>query len=172
MKKIDLTGKRFGRLRVNTASSLRKNGEMYWKCLCDCGETVYVRGLSLRIGHTRSCGCLASELTHKRARTHGLSGTRAYESWWAARARCHDKSKFDYRWYGGRGIEMCPRWRKSFLSFYKDMGPRPRGLTLERKDNNKGYEPGNCVWATWEVQRKNKRQRGKAVSLLLLSSTK
>ena len=73
-------------------------------------------------------------------------------------SRCHNPKHEKYRFYGGRGIEVCDRWRESFLNFVDDMGPRPDGLTLERDENDKGYFLGNCRWATWEQQHFNQRK--------------
>jgi hypothetical protein len=67
----------------------------------------------------------------------------------------------EYKHYGGRGITVCDRWRNSFIDFLSDMGERPEGLTLDRIDNNGNYEPGNCRWATSEVQQNNKRTVGR-----------
>lgn len=91
------------------------------------------------------------------SKTHCLSRTPVYEVWKAMKQRCHNPKNKDYRHYGGRGIVVCQRWRESFPAFLADMGPRPTGYTLERRENSKGYEPGNCYWATWKEQVKNKR---------------
>ncbi len=80
-----------------------------------------------------------------------------YYSWLNMLTRCYNPNSRDYPRYGGRGIAVCERWRRSFAAFAADMGPRPDGYTLERKDNTKGYEPGNCVWATRQAQSRNRR---------------
>ena len=79
-----------------------------------------------------------------------------YNSWYSMKARCYNKNHQAYHRYGGAGIEVCPAWRNEFSAFLKDMGPRPAGTTLERIDNSKGYEPGNCHWATDVEQNNNK----------------
>ncbi len=71
--------------------------------------------------------------------------------------RCYRPEWTNYKDYGGRGIQVCPEWRASFATFYADMGERPAGMSIERVDNNRGYERGNCIWAPREVQVRNKR---------------
>jgi hypothetical protein len=77
-------------------------------------------------------------------------------AWQNAKQRCYWQPKHNYKNYGGRGISMCDEWKNSFESFYAYMGNRPPGLTLERIDTNKGYEPGNCIWADLKTQGRNK----------------
>jgi hypothetical protein len=96
-------------------------------------------------------------LTILRTRTHGLTGTATYKIWSGIKKRCFQKNAEVYAKYGARGISMCPTWQKSFNQFLLDMGPRPEGLTIERKDNNGNYEPGNCIWTTPLAQASNKR---------------
>jgi hypothetical protein len=89
--------------------------------------------------------------------THGMSKTPTYIAWVEARKRCHSPQNKRFPSYGGRGIFVCDRWRNSFEAFFSDMGECPEGLTLERKDNDRGYEPGNCVWADRCQQSRNRR---------------
>lgn len=88
---------------------------------------------------------------------HGMSGTRIYRIWSGMKERCFNPNNEHFRIYGGRGIFVCEKWRSSFLAFYADMGDAPPGLTIDRIDNDKGYEPGNCRWATPLEQVRNSR---------------
>jgi hypothetical protein len=160
----DLLTRRFGRLFV-TASAERVAGRAMWSCLCDCGKTVVVRQNNLLSGNTTSCGC--SKIRHGHARAGSDSPT--YSSWQNMLARVDGKRGTETaKNYSDRGIGVCARWR-SFDSFLEDMGPRPAGLTLDRIDNNRGYECGvcnlcvgagrdkNCRWATRTDQQRNRR---------------
>lgn len=88
---------------------------------------------------------------------HGLTGTPENIVWQSMRARCNLKSHKYYANYGGRGIRVCKRWNK-FTNFLADMGPRPPGMSLDRKDSSKGYSPSNCRWATRVEQNRNSSQ--------------
>lgn len=88
---------------------------------------------------------------------HGMSQTSTYRIWLSMKQRCLNPKSGAYAWYGGRGITVCDRWRESFENFLADMGERPEGLWLERKDNSKGYCADNCEWATPKTQAANRR---------------
>lgn len=129
---------------------------------CACGSPEYItRNQNLLSGSTRSCGCLARELTKARSTTHGhYSGgkaSRTYRSWCSMLSRCTNPNAHAYENYGGRGIRVCSRWRDSFENFLADMGERPAGMTLDRKDNDLNYTPENCVWSVPKYQSRNKR---------------
>jgi hypothetical protein len=90
-------------------------------------------------------------------RTHGQWGTPIHKVWSMMLQRCGNPKHNRFHRYGGRGITVCDRWR-SFQNFFEDMGARPPGMTLDRRDNDRGYEPGNCRWATRKEQSKNQRK--------------
>lgn len=150
-----LTGMRFGKLLVlDRHPENTKENRAQWLCQCDCGAVTIVAGKSLRNGHTKSCGCF-----HKEAPvTHGLSKSPEYLAWCAARARCTNEKNPGYPDYGGRGITVSERWQNSFENFYADVGARPSPIhSLERKEVNGNYEPGNCEWALPVTQANNRR---------------
>lgn len=167
MQRVDYSGRRYGRLLV--VSMIYEAGkDAKAKCICDCGIEKTVTAYNLQSGNTTSCGCLSHEKRVERGkewgarsgsfnRTHGYSNTPTYASWSDAKKRCYSPQNKRFAEYGGRGIGMCDTWKNSFDAFLRDMGERPNGTSLERKNVNKGYEPGNCVWATPAQQAQNKR---------------
>ncbi|MFJ4469497.1 hypothetical protein ACIP2X_18665 [Streptomyces sp. NPDC089424] len=144
-------GARSGRL---VATQERKPGEKRVQCVCDCGAQRSVRFAEW--GVTKSCGCLSRELSAERRRTHGRFGTTLYTTWARMIQRCTNPDHPRWADYGGRGITVCERWR-DFSNFLADMGECPPGLTLDRIDNDGGYEPGNCRWADYSTQNLNRR---------------
>ncbi len=151
------TGKTYNRLTVISRSDTANSRRIYWLCKCSCGQTTVVAGDKLRSGHTKSCGCLINENVSKANKTHGKSETQTYKIWIGMRSRCIHTWNSKYKDYGGRGINVCTRWLKSFENFLKDMGERPDGMTLDRKNNEGDYKPSNCRWASNKQQSRNKR---------------
>jgi len=152
--KLQLDGKRFGLWQVIGYAGTRHN-QTYWKCMCDCGTERNVAGTTLTRGTSVSCGCQYRDGKRK----HGEGGkTNEYFSWAAVIERCCNPKNSNYHNYGGRGIEMCERWRNSYSAFLKDMGRRPSAKhSLDRLDNNKGYYKENCAWRTSKEQLNNTR---------------
>ena len=155
---IDLTGQRFGRLLVKECIGKDKHRNTIWRCMCDCcEETKVLRGSLLR-GLTKSCGCYRGEKTVQRGTKHGLWSTPEYKAWDAMKQRCYNTNHRSYHNYGGRGIYVCRRWRKSFENFIKDIGKRPsKNHSLDRINNSLCYLPFNCKWSTRTEQNRNNR---------------
>lgn len=155
METVEELGKTYGDWTVINADGRR------WLCRCKCGTERRVVRSDLWSGRSTNCGC-RRKVTMEAARLsavtkHGMAETTEFRVWTDMRRRCHDPRRPDYKNYGARGIVVCDEWRESFEAFYRDMGPRPEGTTLDRMNNSGPYEKKNCVWATRKVQERNKR---------------
>jgi hypothetical protein len=157
MKFKDLTGMVFSRWTV-IEQGISKNKTTYWKCQCSCGTFKYVESCSLRRGNSKSCGCFAVDEVKARNAKYGRHKHAVYDTWCGMKKRCLNESNKSFNDYGGRGIDLCQEWIDSFEAFFNHIGERPSAQhSIDRIDNNKGYEPGNVRWATRIVQNNNKR---------------
>jgi|SRR5262245_41650378 len=167
---IDITGRKFGRWRVIAIHPERRRyGKackaifVLWHCRCDCGAEGIVFGNNLHRGLSKSCGCAAREALRRRNWKHGHAvrgqHTRAYDAWQHLKQRCTNPNNKDYASYGGRGLGIYLDYRDDFLAFFANVLDAPDGLSLDRIDNNRGYELNNMRWADAVTQRANQRRR-------------
>lgn len=157
-KFIDLTGQKFGRLTAIKRVENTKNKDTLWLCKCDCGGETITRITNLRNGNTKSCGCLNKEHLLKSITKHGLHDKKLYNTWKGMRQRCNNKNNPAYKNYGGRGITICAEWNnfKNFYDWAMNNGYQ-KGLSIDRIDNNKGYNPNNCRFTDQTTQSNNRR---------------
>ena len=157
---LDLLGQRFGRLTaIERCEFPNLRPKWRWRCLCDCGNEVFVSTTDLNSGHTLSCGCLRKERISESHTTHGFSKTKLYRVWKGISCRCENQNQKSFKSYGGRGIQMCETWRKSFPEFRRwalENGYE-EGLSIERIDVDGDYCPENCTWISMKEQAQNKR---------------
>lgn len=163
-KFIDITGQKFGRLKVIELVRKSNVWQTKWLCECVCKNKRIVLGGNLKNGNTQSCGCLQKEIIQKigsRNIRHGHNKkgkeTRTHKSWHCMIQRCTNPNNNNYTNYGRRGITVCERWLK-FENFLEDMGERPNNKSIERIKNDLGYNKKNCKWATSKEQNRNTRK--------------
>jgi hypothetical protein len=169
--RINMVGRRFGRLTVIRGAGRDKLGQAIWHCQCDCGNKCIRNGGQIRrfekLGKRQSCGCWRDELAANRRRaaaTHGLTTEnypypKLYDVWRQMIYRCENQRCKDYPAYGGRGIAICAEWRNphEFVRWCIASGYE-EGLTIERSDVNGNYEPSNCTWVPNNLQASNVRK--------------
>jgi hypothetical protein len=151
----NLLDQKFGRLIV--VGKLGKADRWAWMCRCECGATVKATGSNLTSGRIVSCGCRRLEILASQQTVHGMCGSPTWKVWKGIIKRCTQRNCTAYGDYGGRGIRVCEKW-VTFQGFYEDMGERPSGFTIERKDVNGDYCKDNCEWVPPERQRFNTRR--------------
>jgi hypothetical protein len=146
-----MTGQIFDRLTVVSRDGTSPDRKALWLCQCICGRAVIAKGVALRSGHTRSCGCLATEGLTQRNFRHGGAGTRLHDIWKDMHKRCRSHPHYAGRVRVNRIWDTFPPFRDWALThgYHED-------LTLDRKNTLGHYAPGNCRWATRLEQANNR----------------
>lgn len=157
----DITDKRFGRLIALYRTGERgKDGSVVWRVRCDCG--CEFEATTRYLGLIKSCGCLQRETAAQLLYSHGSSREPIYKIWTDMKSRCFNPNHAAFKNYGGRGITVAAEWVNDFPAFrdyvFQNLGPRPKGYTLDRIENSENYEVGNLRWAPRTVQNHNTRR--------------
>ncbi len=161
--KINMAGQKINLLTVLSCTHVNSKKLAVWLCRCECGSFTAATGTDIRRGKVKSCGCLPFKSNTTGSLRHGQSGnneTQTYRCWRNMRYRCRNPKSAEWCDYGGRGIIVCDRWLNSYENFLADMGEASVGLSIERRDNSRGYEADNCFWATSYQQNRNRRPTG------------
>jgi len=148
--RIDMTGLRFGRLIGVAFAGVSRGGKAQWLFACDCGNKVVADGGNVRSGSTASCGCLHREICAARLTTHGRRAAKhhdpTYRAWQEMNTVCANPASPRHRDFDGHGVTVSSRWIANFAHFLTDMGERPVGTILTRRDAGEGFTPTNCMW--------------------------
>ncbi len=157
MRRLNIEiGSTFGKLTIIKETE-SKNNKRRFICECECGQKKVFNLGNLIQGRSKSCGCDTKTNSISSSTKHSMRYSSEYVVWCNMKQRCYNKNHKHFRYYGGRGIEVCEQWQKSFQQFYEDMGQRPLNLTLDRINVDGNYEPTNCRWATHKQQSQNRR---------------
>jgi len=151
----DLTGNTYNQWTVLHSVRKGPRNRLLWLCTCTCGNEQAIAGDRLKRGDSSKCVQCNIDGNFTK---HGAYKTKEYRAYICMRNRVLNSTHRDFKYWGGRGITICPSWLDSFENFIADMGLAPKGnYSLDRRDNEGNYEPGNCRWATTSVQANNKR---------------
>lgn len=163
---LDVIGQKFGKLTVILRTKKKRTKGVFYKCRCECGKLLLATKYNLERGRTKSCGCFKLQCLLRKSTKHGLHSHPLYSRWEQIKSRCYNPKNIAFKYYGGRGIEMCCEWKNSFEKFLADMGNPPNSrYTIERKNVNEHYCKDNCRWATRKEQSLNKQNSRKRAKI-------